>query len=98
MRLIDADKAIEIWKDKDYIKFLNQEEKAKMLLDLIPTEHPQRKTGKWIEDIDYLDGINFPNIQFKCSECHNVLITKSNYCPNCGAEMNGGEEDDRTDR
>ena len=38
MRLIDADKAIEIWKEKDFIKFVGQEEKAKMLLDAIPTE------------------------------------------------------------
>lgn len=38
MRLIDADKAIEIWKEKDFIKFVGQEEKAKMLLDVLPTE------------------------------------------------------------
>lgn len=38
MRLIDADKAIEIWKEKDFIKFVGQEEKAKMLLDALPTE------------------------------------------------------------
>lgn len=38
MRLIDADNAIEIWKEKDFIKFVGQEEKAKMLLDVLPTE------------------------------------------------------------
>ena len=38
MRLIDADKAIEIWKEKDFIKLVGQEEKAKMLLDVLPTE------------------------------------------------------------
>lgn len=38
MRQVDADKAIEIWKEKDFIKFVGQEEKAKMLLDVLPTE------------------------------------------------------------
>lgn len=38
MRLIDADNAIEIWKEKDFIKFVGQEEKSKMLLDVLPTE------------------------------------------------------------
>ena len=89
MRLIDADKAIEIWKDKDYIKFLSQEEKAKMLLDAIPTEHPQRKTGKWIANPYKVYG---HSLNYECSECGKRIINFSDYCPNCGAEMEGVDE------
>ena len=30
---------------------------------------------------------------FACSECdHRILRAKCNYCPNCGAKMDGGNE------
>lgn len=30
---------------------------------------------------------------YSCSKCeHNVLRATSNYCPNCGARMDGGSE------
>lgn len=47
------------------------------------------KHGRWIEDHDYL----------KCSEC-SVMVKRDftffdigdwNYCPNCGARMDGAE-------
>lgn len=36
-RYIDADKAIEIWKDQDYIKLSSQEVKARIMLDAVPS-------------------------------------------------------------
>ena len=55
----------------------------------LPSAEP-RKKGKWI----YYD----PN-GFKCSKCGRYLEigcgdVKMNFCPNCGCQMNGGEEDD----
>lgn len=46
--------------------------------------------GRWIEDHDYL----------KCAECGVMVkwdftffdIGNWNYCPNCGAKMDGGED------
>lgn len=35
-RYIDADKAIEIWKDQDYIKLSSQETNARIMLDAVP--------------------------------------------------------------
>ena len=54
--------------------------------DVAPVVH-----GRWIEDHDYL----------KCPEC-SVMVKRDftffdignwNYCPNCGAKMDGGVED-----
>lgn len=55
--------------------------------DVAPVVH-----GKWIEDHDYL----------KCPECGVMVkwdftffdIGNWNYCPNCGAKMDKGDEDD----
>lgn len=35
--------------------------------------------GRWVEGI-------------ACSECRQVDLSKPNYCPNCGAKMDGGAE------
>lgn len=52
--------------------------------DIVPVQH-----GRWIEDHDYL----------KCPECSVMVkwdftffdIGDWNYCPNCGAKMDGAE-------
>ena len=31
---------------------------------------------------------------YKCSQCEQDNPNKSNYCPNCGAKMDGGNEDE----
>lgn len=54
----------------------------------------QRK-GKWIMHIDDL----FPVESTKeCSKCHHEqsLIIDDNFCPNCGAEMKGEEDECNT--
>ena len=53
--------------------------------DVAPVVH-----GRWIEDHDYL----------KCPQCNVMVkwdftffdIGNWNYCPNCGAKMDGGKE------
>lgn len=30
---------------------------------------------------------------YRCAACGNASINDSNYCPNCGAKMDGGNED-----
>ena len=66
---------------------IGDEIKALPAADVAPMVH-----GQWIEDHDYL----------KCPEC-SVMVKRDftffnignwNYCPNCGAKMDGGTEND----
>lgn len=51
-------------------------------LNAIPSVKPKAKTGKWMHD-----GSKWKN-RYLCSECFYKLFDEpTNYCPNCGAEM-----------
>lgn len=88
-----------------HIAFSSLESRVKAL----PSVTPERPKGKWIKiqsgDEDFPESI-------VCSRCknenshldfdeHNNVIGKvfvtSKYCPNCGAEMSGGGEDEVSD-
>lgn len=51
--------------------------------DVVPVRH-----GHWVKS-------DIPNVEFRCSECGGACwyyncggaVTKSKYCPNCGARM-----------
>ena len=63
---------------------------GRMSIADVPTiEAEPVKHGRWIEHIDHemLTGYD------ECSVCHFGTIGQSNYCPNCGAKMDGGEAD-----
>ena len=48
--------------------------------------------GHWINHFDDL----FPeDSMIECSECHEFtnILPDDNYCPNCGAKMDGGKVD-----
>ena len=52
-------------------------------LKALPSVTPKREQGKWI-------GVNPMVDTLMCSKCGENIISeefKSNYCPNCGAEM-----------
>lgn len=48
--------------------------------------NPTPKYGEWI-----VDGIDYDCIRkiliYKCSKCEAISNRKSNYCPECGANM-----------
>lgn len=51
-------------------------------------EQPERKTGKWKPISDgYLD-------IYECNQCGETEDYERNFCPNCGADMRG-EQDER---
>lgn len=61
----------------------------------LPSVQPRK--GKWIEHDD-----DWANVYYECSVCKEpfVLIDGTptenlyNFCPNCGADMREGEQDD----
>lgn len=98
-RLIDADglmkamyhRAFEtdgdtMWQSGCWVRYRAIEQTVKEQ----PTIEPKRKKGKWIDDT-------------YCSECGWVHTTEPgfigsvegfNFCPNCGAAMTEGEQDE----
>lgn len=56
------------------------------ILDQIPEVNTKERRGQWIRDHDLT--LRAPGLQrFFCSCCYNYHDTRSNYCPNCGANM-----------
>lgn len=81
-RLIDAN-AI------PYRDYLGDDEPRvyKSQVDNLPTIDPV-KHGRWVRKVDIDELIN------TCSECHYPvsLWHKTNFCPSCGARMDGENE------
>lgn len=50
----------------------------------MPSAQPERKKGKW----EFIGGYGY---QYRCSACITCAEHKTNFCPNCGAEMEGEE-------
>lgn len=75
-RLIDGDALIE--------KF-NEAVEEMPTADVAPVVH-----GRWIEQEKYTFGV-----MYDCSICGDRILDNGhawNYCPNCGARMDGGSE------
>ena len=54
--------------------------------DVMPVRH-----GRWIEQEKYTFGV-----MYDCSICDNRILDNGhswNYCPNCGAKIDGGVDD-----
>ena len=87
-RLIDADALLEhVWRDQ-----LDSRERIAELVEFMPTIE-ERKTGKWIV---YKAPDKYHCGLCKCPFCGEGMIAESdeyNYCPKCGAKMNGVEEE-----
>lgn len=50
----------------------------------------ERQRGEWVEAYeDYRQQISW----WECSVCRYGVSWKPNYCPNCGADMRGEEND-----
>ena len=85
MRLINADELMELYDCCDGlsvpIAVVQQNIKDATTIDAEPVRH-----GRWIDAREYCG-------DYMCSNCEALYGTnKFNYCPNCGAKMDGGAD------
>lgn len=59
----------------------------------LPSAQPERKIGHWIEheNADIVEGYYVP--KYECFCCHTWKNDDSDYCPDCGADMRGEQND-----
>ena len=57
----------------------------------------ERPKGEWISQFDYCKQHNMIPTGYGCfwwcNQCDSSNEKKTNFCPNCGAQMVGGEEE-----
>lgn len=88
--LIKREDVVALW-DKYHYEIATKAVEFDKALREIPSAEP--KKGKWKRY--YIDRGEFgerPSI-FYCSACHACSIVKTDFCPNCGADMRGESDD-----
>lgn len=62
--------------------------RAKLRLEALPSAQPERKKGRWIDKSNGIEGAwNY------CSVCGEQAIDLYDFCPNCGADMRGEQDE-----
>lgn len=53
--------------------------------------------GKYIAGVKAAETISektgIPHTTYSCERCGRGTVVKTHYCPNCGAKMDGGDND-----
>lgn len=85
-RLIDANELKRLIQSGDDLIFDAATERELIyMIDYQPTiEAEPVRHGHWLYDL--------PNAIFVCSECLKMYRDNPNYCPRCGAKMDGGAD------
>lgn len=94
MRLIDADDLLTAFPVDDEPTLTKS--CVRMTIQRMPTIEPRK--GKWIDREENMEGMTL--MIKRCSECgaskpmkiFSLEDYKLNFCPNCGAQMEKGEE------
>lgn len=88
VRLIDANAMREDWLQNGENEFIYDTNAVLDSIDAQPTvDAVEVVRGRWIHKGAW---------HIECSECKYILAhigEAKNYCPNCGAKMDGGNED-----
>lgn len=92
-RYIDADILIERLKfkrdetDKGKKKYSGLECAISQVQKQQTADVVEVKQGKWEKKTFII--FDSEKVGYKCSECNTTWDTSTNYCPNCGAKMDG---------
>ena len=62
---------------------------VRKILEQLPSAQPQRMRGEWI-DVTKIGGAEL----WKCSKCGKLELEDSYFCPNCGADMRGEQDEE----
>ena len=68
-----------------------------MALDIQPTaDAAEVKHGEWRSELqkrcDWRGKKQQYYVPNACSECHEAVVMRTPFCPNCGAKMDGGDK------
>ena len=99
MRYIDADKLIDDIRpfaeydsnrsNKDWVR------RFEIAIDAQPTADVRENVkGEWLHDEVTMNGNTVYTPNAKCSICDCYVFQESDFCPNCGAEMQNGEDNE----
>ena len=74
--------------------------RARKLIEDAPSAQPERKTGKWKgynTDKEGWKRTDGSPVFMTCSECFGAVLNNGsahwNFCPSCGADMRGEQDD-----
>ena len=70
-------------------KYVEKMPSSQPTIDAVEVVH-----GEWIEVHDWLQIPQEESGTYRCSACGQVMKYPWNYCPNCGAKMDGEEQND----
>ena len=59
------------------------------LMNVLEKQMQEPKTGHWIAVVDKWGDIVTTVNGYRCDKCNTFNADKDNYCPNCGARMEG---------
>ena len=57
-------------------------------IESLPTIQPEVRRGRWTKD-----GCEHKYFYYRCSVCGVDNDGRTKFCPNCGAKMDGGDDD-----
>lgn len=94
MRLINADALLDAIEDKEWVHITDYNialytVKDAPTVDAVPVRHGYWIRHNWAEEVE---GCLIPN--YECSVCHTWKRDESDYCPDCGARMDGKDGND----
>ena len=62
------------------------------LINELPSVTIPNKTGHWIADVDKWGDVVTTVNGYRCDKCNAFNSDKDNFCPNCGAKMEGEQD------